>query len=635
MQVFRERKALVFALLIFVAAVVAILAVLFIKQSGKSSAAEAPVVFIRDNLLMLMEKDELKPTELSGLLPENKLMAATDSWQQSLMMDQLFMLNVQRDKMFFLKEVTDDGKAVLYYRDLSKSPSDGKPGVELASAISEANRIFFEISEDGESVLYLKDYSNQRGGSLYLHDLRKEALVDEQVTAYYYADKPGLLYYMTFDEQNRQIIKMARRSSPDKKTLIDTDVWFILNIDPDSGEIYYLKTTSTGSYDFYSKLPDQSPVKLVSNMEYTVGAIQKGSFFYRTIEPKKLTLFDVVTDDLADSDALIKEPKREDYTTEERRRMTNFWTGKPFEADVEVFDQPGFDKAMRQYEEKAKRDKLRLELKAGVFDLTGVHYFGGGSSVSVADSYENLLWVDAKTGTVIYKAADIEVTPKVPLSEVSFPEEVKAKYRGNLNEAAEAYIYTPRTGTVKLNRESGASLGQAALSLDDQKLYGIEKEGALVAFDMEEGLPVHRKVLDEDVYLFQYIAEKKSKLFYYKRSDGGTSALHVYTDGASQQISGDVDYKLSKYYPHLDELYYLTAYDSSSRAGILYLYRDGKSVKIADNVHDYYYNESGGLYYIVNFSRGTGDLMRVGDEKHEQVADRVRFMFEEPDYQRF
>lgn len=635
MQVFRERKTLVFALLIFTAAVAAILAVLFIKQPGKSSAAKAPVVFVRDNLLMMMEKDELKPTELSGLLPEKKLTAASDPWQQSLMMDQLFRLNVQRDKMFYVKEVTEDGKAVLYYRDLSKSSSDRKPGVELASAISEANRIFFEISEDGESVLYLKDYNSRKGGSLYLHNLRKEALVDEQVTAYYYADKPELLYYMTFDEQNRQTIKMAKRSSPDKKTLIDTDVLSITSIDPDSGEIYYLKTTSTGSYDFYNKLPDQSPVKLVSNMEYTVGAIQKGSFFYRAIEPKKLTLFDVVTDDLADRDASIKEPKREDYTTEERRRMTNYWTGKPFEADVEVFDQPGFDKAEQQYQEKVKRDNLRSELKANVFDLTSLHYFSGGSSVGVADSYENVLLVDAKTGTVIYKAADFAATPKVPLSKASFPAEAKAKYMDNLSEAAEAYIHTPRTGTVKLDKESGGSLVQVALSLDGQKLYGIEKEGALVTFDLEEGLPVRRKVLDEDVYLFQSIAEKEAKLFYYKRTKGGPSTLHVYNNGASHLVSVDVDYKLSKYYPHLDELYYLTAYDSSKRAGILYRYRDGKSVKIADSVHDYYYNESGGLYYIVNFSRGTGDLMRVRDGKPEQVADRVRFMFEEPDYQRF
>ncbi|RRJ63262.1 hypothetical protein EHV15_10275 [Paenibacillus oralis] len=640
MQVLRQRKALIFALLIFVVAAAAILAALFIlKSSVKSSTSEAPVVFLRDNLLMMMQKDEQQPTELSGPLPQNELMQAAEPWRQ-MSYNRLFKLNEQRDKIFFVRELTNDSKAVLYYRDLPESPNTGgKPGVELASAISEVKETFFEISNDGKVAIYIKDYGKQTGGSLYIHNLRKEVLVDDQVTDYYYVDKPGLLYYMTFDEQNRQIIKMAKQNSFDKKTVIDTDVLAITEIDPDSGEIHYLKPTSTGSHDFYSKLPDQSPVKLVSNMQFNIGDTQEGSFFYRKLEPAKLTLFDAMTDDLAESDAKIKEPNSEDFTTVERKRMINYWTGEPYEADVEEFDKSGFNEANQRYEEKINRDSLRRELKARDFDPPGsLHFFSGGASVVVTDNYESLLLADAKTGMVIYKKADYATVPKVPLSEVSFPEEAMAKYEEHLNDAAEAYLFTPKTGTVKLDQVLGSSLSQVRLSLDGQKLYGIEKGGTLVAFDVEEGFPVHRKVLDEDVSLFQYFTEEKAKLFYYKRMGEG-HALYEYANGASRQISADIGmigFNIGKYYPQPDELYYFTEYDSDEHAGTLYRYRDGKSVKIADNVHEYYYNESSGLYYIVNFdwSQGTGDLMRAGDGKPEQVADRVRFMLEEPAYQR-
>lgn len=641
MQVLRQRKALIFTLLIFVVAAAAILAALFIlKSSVKSPTSEAPVVFFRDNLLMMMQKDEQQPTELSGPLPLDELRATAEPWRQ-MSYNRLFKLNEQRDKIFFVRELTDDGKAVLYYRDLSESPTTGgKPGVELASEISEVKETFFEISNDGKVVLYLKDYDKQTGGSLYIHNLRKEVLVDEQVMDYYYVDKPGLLYYMTFDEQNRQIIKMAKQNSFDKKTVIDTDVLAITEIDPDSGEIHYLKPTSTGSHDFYSKLPDQSPVKLVSNMQFNVGDTQEGSLFYRKLEPAKLTLFDALIDDLAESDAKIKEPKSEDFTTVERKRLINYWTGEPYEADVEEFDKSGFNEANQRYEEKINRDSLRCELKARDFDPPGsLHFFSEGASVVVTDNYESLLLADAKTGMVIYKKADYATVPKVPLSEVSFPEEAMAKYKEHLNDAAEAYLFTPQTGTVKLDQVLGSSLSQVRLSLDGQKLYGIEKGGTLVAFDVEEGLPVHRKVLDEEVSFFQYIAEEKAKLFYYKRMDEG-NALYEYANETSRQIFADIDFidfNFCKYYPQPDELYYLTEYNSDEHAGTLYRYRDGKSIKIADNVHEYYYNESSGLYYIVNFdwSQGTGDLMRAGDGKPEQVADRVRFMLEEPAYQRF
>lgn len=636
MQVLRKHKVLMFSSLLALAGVAVLTALFIIKPWAANSASEAPVIFIRDNLLMMLQKDEKHPIELSVPLPEDELrVVSKQSWGWKSIGNHLFKMNEQRDKIFFVREVTEYGKAVLYYRDSSEIPSDGKPGVELASAISRVKEGFFEISIDGEFVFYFKEYDDQRGGALYVHNLHKETLIDEKVIDYNYIDKPGLLYYTVLDEQNRKIIKMAKRSNFDKKTEIDTDVDYIWRINRETGEVHYAKTTSTGIKDLYSVLPDQSPTHLVSNFEGLVLDIHEGSFFYRANDPTNQPLSNVVIDDLVESDAAIKEPKEEDFTTVERRRLINYWTGDPYEADVEVFDESGFDKAEERYQEKVKRDNLRRELKARSFDFSGsLNYFNEGQSVVIKDSYESILWADAETGMILYKSTDYTAAPKVPLSEVSFPEQAIAEYKGKLSEAAEAYLFTPRTGTIKLDKDSGASLVQVTVSVDGQKLYGIEKGGTLVSFDLEEGLPVHRKVLEEsDVYMINYMTEGKEKLLYFKNSNGG-SALYVHTNGASHKISEGVEYYSNIYYPELDEIYYLTAYDSDERAGTLYRYQNGKSVKVSDNVHDFYYNESSGLYYIINYdtSQGTGDLIRAGDGKPEQVADRVRVMLEEPVY---
>jgi hypothetical protein len=471
-----------------------------------------------------------------------------------------------------------------------------------------------------------------------MNNLREEIAVDERVAAYYYADKPDLIYYTAYDENNRLNLKMAKRSKPTENKEIAADVLGVHSIDPDTGEIHYLKmTTIDGNHELYSALPNKSPVKLVSDIGFTVGGIKDGSFFYLTYTPSNLKLSDIVDDDLAEADRAVLEPKREDYTAVERRKLINYWTGKPYEADVEVFDQVGFDAANEKYKGKKERDGMRRELQATDYEpLSSLYYFSQGKSVKLADNYEALLYADAESGTIIYRSADYASVPKVPMSEAVFANGVIAQYKGNVVKAAATYISNAHVTHFKLGEEAGASFTQAALSEDGNKVYGIEKDRSLVAFDLEEGKPVRREVLDKDVFLMQRIAGDKPRLFYYKQTaeNADYSLLYEYADGASRQISDSVSYNKNKYYPETDSVYYFTDYDSATRTGTLNHYQGGKSVKLAEDVNDFYYNESSGLYYIGNYDRkrGTGDLMRASGGKSEQVADRVRFMYEGADY---
>ncbi|WP_334074140.1 MULTISPECIES: hypothetical protein [Paenibacillus] len=633
MQVLRQHKKLAVSLLLAFAGVAVLVVLWIFKPWGAGSALESPVVFVRDDLLMMMQEDEQQPLELGGPLPEDELRPWPHSSVERYMKDRLIKVNERRSRMFFVREITKDGKAVLSYRDLSKSSSASEPGSDLASGISEMNSSFFEISGDGEFAFYLKDDDR---GALYVHNLDKETLIDERIVIYNYIDEPGLLYYITLDDQNQRTLKMAKRRGFHKQAVIDTNVSRISNIDTKSGEIHYLKKTSNRSNDLYSMMPGKSPVKLISNVDYEVGEVHEGALFYRATEPTNLTLYDVVVDDLKESDAAIIKPKEEDYASVEKRTLTNYWTGEPYEADVEVFDESGFDKAEEAYDKKVERDRLRSVLKTRSLGTFGsLHYFSGGQSVDVTDRYERMLLVDAKTGLIIYKKLpDYTKAPKIPLSEVEFPEQAEADYKKKLDEASEVYLYTPRTGAVKLDKDSGSLLIQAALSPDGKKLYGNEEGKTFVSYDLEEGLPVHRKVLDEDVSLFLPLGENRDKLFYFKIS-GEESTLYAYANGASHQIFKGVDYSSNKYYSQTDELYYLADYDLEERAGTLYRYRNGKSVKISEHVHAFDYNESSGLYYIINFdpSKGTGDLMREKNGKPEQVADRVRFMLGVADYE--
>ncbi|WP_019637127.1 hypothetical protein [Paenibacillus fonticola] len=73
LQVLRNNKKLMVSTLLALAGA-AVLVVLFIfKPWAAKAPADEPIVFIRDNLLMMMKEDEQQPTELSGPLPKEEM----------------------------------------------------------------------------------------------------------------------------------------------------------------------------------------------------------------------------------------------------------------------------------------------------------------------------------------------------------------------------------------------------------------------------------------------------------------------------------------------------------------------------------------------------------------------------------
>lgn len=171
------------------------------------------------------------------------------------------------------------------------------------------------------------------------------------------------------------------------------------------------------------------------------------------------------------------------------------------------------------------------------------------------------------------------------------------------------------------------------MSTDGKLLYGIENTDStneLVSYDVIDGKPTNRKMLDEDVESFKYIPEE-SQLYYYKEVHNGAGELYQISNGKSKRVSIDVARGYSTFYPNDGTLIYMTDYNDGDGTSTLHKYKNGESVKIASEVGAYYYNGSSDLYYLANYNNQQyyGDLMKVEDKgKSTLVSGNAYTMFQ-------
>lgn len=601
----------------------------------------APLVYLGNNELMLHLEGEKDPIELSS-----KLVEAEDFEFDSItnIVNSIVQLNSKQDKMFFIKRVTEEGTASLYYRDLKKKPSswDEDEGIKLASNITPNDSSAFQITSDGNRVLYFKSYDYSEGGKLYLHNLEEEALVDNRVGDYWLSEDKSIIYYTKLDEDEVDLY-MVYMNKLDEKSKIDSNIWTVEDLDSENGTIYYYKSNSNAEDDsnesynsltLYSKPLNGDKKKLVSNINHLVGRISNDSFYYTVATNNTVSLIDFVEDDMAEQDGGIIEPSYEDYQVTVTESYENWYTGEIEYYDTYNTDYDAYYAAYDKYNDKVERDRIRQELADEVYeDVTYTLYlYTGGKGEKVTDHFYDYRFVDADSKLIFYSKNDRKTMNKVKLSEVEYASDVVSMYQDTMISSDTVFVAKDLNVDMEFVGEDKSTYNYE-WSKANNTLYVIEEsdsDSKLVSYEWIDGKLSNRKVIDEEVDSFRYVMED-SLLYYYKDVHEGTGELFVFEKGETKRIANDVSLYRSSYYTEDKVLFYVTDYDDNQSMGTLNQYKNKTAEKVATDVARYYYNGPSELYYLTEYrsNKGYGELMKVGEKsKSTLIADRVYSIYE-------
>lgn len=505
-----------------------------------------------------------------------------------------------------------------------------------------------QLSSDGSVMIYSQDTSSKtgkydirmlelkkrssvkNGGSLIVSGIESEWSANNDCTYIYYTETKGKdTHYYAYSVASREIYNITYDASqvflPPKGDV----VYFVRddsgkqqlyrirlgeraeNIDSVSAvksfcddrtmEVFYTVSSGDETYDLYKVVKDESPVKIAENIsevyldDYSVG----GNLYYFIKSASKLNWTDFVTDDYADSDAVLSKPDKGE-----------FLETRGFFLKRTVVNEDSYNAAMEKYNKKLLRDEIRAELDSidlgvAISSEYKIKVFDGEKSKELAGGVklENIAGF-AKSGTpaVVYKKTKIDSSKKISMDElyqkaVSSGAQESADYvlnairgdydistgykyswfngtnvfefdlRPNYDPSQATFLFAGRSGfytAVKTENEIYSNLYYT--SVGDQAL-AQEKEAAqgVVSFEqINNSLYVLTAQGDEhnSLYLFgpdgsynkitdncvQYFADEKSQNVVALTADAQQESLStvtalVYTDGETEVIDSGIDYR--------------------------------------------------------------------------------------------
>lgn len=622
-------------------AVAIIVAAVLIFVPLKGSSQAKPLLILGENELLLKSSAKADPLTITSEVSVDDDWSEVTGQSMRYYLGYMAKMTVDNKKLFFIDRIKDDGTGSLYYRDVNakaKDDSDANKGVKLASGIAAQDYRIFTINDDGSKVFYLKNYDGyEDGGKLYFNDLKNETSIDSQVQDYWYSQDKNILYY-TKNNDGKRILYFVDLKKIDDKTKVDSDIYYVESFDSATGKIYYSKSdggsddseTSVSTYTLYSKELNKDKTKLLGDISSVVSSIENDEFYYTTVTKKEVSLASLVDDDLAASDAAMKEPQYTDFQKTVQVPETDFWTGETYYYEETQTDYDAWYDASLKYEEKQDRDYLREELQAGkINDVSyDLNLFSAGKSTLIASDYVGSPFSSIKSKLVVYTKNDRKSMNKIKLSTLSSSEDVRSAYDETRTQATATYMSLGANKDIEFADKDTANHSYY-LSKDGKTLYTIEStdsKSELVSYDISSGKPANRKAIDDEVDTMLYIGDA-DQIYYYKNlNDDDEGDLYSWKGGTKQKIAIDVQSGQTTIYPDEGVVLYLSEFDRKHETGTLSMYKDQKNTKIASDVGAYFFNYGADLYYLDNYDNdtGVGDLLKyVSQDKKEKIREEV------------
>lgn len=284
------------------------------------------------------------------------------------------------------------------------------------------------------------------------------------------------------------------------------------------------------------------------------------------------------------------------------------------------------DSTLTLYKKVGKKDKVKI-----ASDVTGVlniyesgeaYYFKDDSSKD--EVKRDLCYYDGKKEKVI--ASDVKVSgydygydePVLVYSEVEYSDKGEASY--------EMFVAVKDKVTeVAADKPQGFSVsndGKTIYFFDN--LSEEDKTADLYKIKVSGNKPSKAEKYDSDVYYGEYgeksgfISKDDDKFAYFKEYDTGKrkGELYIDKDKADFDVTGYV------YVEETKSILLITDY-SDDGTFTLKKFKNGKSVKISDDVSDFEVSPKGDIMYLKDYEKGKGDLYVYKNNKSKKIDEDV------------
>lgn len=565
----------------------------------------------KNNYVLYLKDDEIFYSGLSKAEPwqvTSKLSADEEeigSFGHDL--SEAIHLTDDSKKIFFPDKRKENGDGFsLYYKEVDKPDEDAEK--------LDSNVYTYAVSDSGKCVTYVT-----ADDVLYQHDLKDKEKIASGVTSFIVSDDGKRIAYI--DDENRLYYK---ESGKDKEK-IDSDIEYIYNDTAfytealsDLSAVYYKKDN-----DLYKFEKDNGKEKIASDVYDIINFYKSGEIYYtKENETIEKSLMDYVIDDMAEQDDQVRALGYPEYPY-----SFNYDSEEEYE---KAYDE--YEKALDEYYEVSDRDELREKLRSETISDSSetLYYYDGSEEKKLTDRYDYIgAHGNDKALLVFQEVAEID-GKKIKLSEVSTLSEVSVILSEEKSNAINTKIAIKDKVTeiepegivyIRFNESEDAVYFTSATDDGIDDLYKMEISGDTAKTP---------KLYDSDVYSVFDLTENDS-VIYYKDADReeeddssilSTFTLDVYID--KQKIADDITTNFWFYSPAADALIYMSDHEPDI-GYTLSMIKDKKTIAIAEDVGDYHITAEGDIVYLQDYSqrRETGDLYVYKNGKSEKLDEDV------------
>ncbi len=605
-----------------IAAALVLLAVVFgafkfIRMPGKSSKDKPlpfpGVYFIQDNELWFNKFGRNKPLQVADDLFENDDLS-NYSYSSS------FGISKDGKYIFFAQDYNGGDSNPVY--DLYYMKADGKGDAKrIAKSVK-----YYRILDDNR-ILYVDEDMD-----LYISNLKDSTKVGKELASIYSFYLEENQKYVLWRDSDNTLYCQQLDLKKDKIKL-DRDVTGVPIYTANLKTIVYSKSDGISS-DVYMIKNFGEKEKLLSNVDsfraYMVN--DKVNIYYaKTKDDSSVSVMDFIDDDLAAEDKLLKEPDIKDYTT---YTTVNGWFGPTTREEV---DDAYYD-AVEKYNEKLDRDYWRESLQNQTVGLSegAIYYYVEGKEEQKVDSgiidMKGTYQAENEVAVVLYGLVDIDNIEKAKLSEV-----LEDGY--DYNEISTKVLESTQLKMAKGTKIVDVSLGEDAIyqesgMISESKgtiyIFARESEdaddwsqpGELYSVNISSGRLGQASLIDSDVmYTYGVFSDQ---LYYGVDYDEDDETVTLKVEG--KEIDQDVAWISVSQTPFSGVFAYYTDYDNEKKQeGTLNIYKNGKSYKVADDVHSFHVYNDKYIAVITDYSskKLSGDLGLYNGKDCKTIATDV------------
>ncbi len=620
-----------------IVAVVAALAVVFVMFllpliRGGNEESKPYALYLKDGELVYLDLDSDKSEPLT----------VTDAWMvgknsSNSVLEQagfLFGVSVRvaGDNLFWLGDTEGSSASgrPLYFRPANDPKADE---TEIYDEVYS-----YVVLKDNKTVLYMTAESYEDGtvtGDLYRYTLSngKAERIARDI-ANFSASDDGENYLLADADENYTL-----RRGDDETELPENS--YPIYVSDDGDELYYV-TTEIDDGDvstLYFLKGDDKAKKIATNVSLLTYPEEDAGFYYLVYQSTKYTLADFLEDDMKDADAASLEaptaptvPSWDAYDT---------WDAydAAWDAYLDAYSQyyDDYDAYTKAKNERADRDELRNDAQATTMNINTatLYYRADGKSTEVTSGIFNPLYTTGASDVIVYTMSEGKDLPKVKISTLTDVDDLD--YQANLALENSSSSYTAVKGKAYLLCQDVVADAQVT---DDETVYytvAIQPETQpeenvatyniytlykAKATDGTNATQVDSEVANYFTILGNHVLYGKEKI----TDDSYNSYYDYYIDG---KLVGKTCYTWEVSDEEEPRIAVLAEYDEDKEEGVLYLYANGESEKVDDDVHQFIWTAQGKLLYLKDYDNGSGTLCVYENGESRELDDEVQVLVEQ------